>query len=246
MMQHFFSFGFLALPTVFITLSLVGALIALSWRRVGAAVVLASSLCLFAASTPALSSLLLREAEAELPRDVRFPGAQAIVVLAAGVRLGDGTEIQDRLGPRAFERLALAAEAHRRLRLPVAVSGGPVHGSHVTEGALMRAALKEQFAISVAWIEERSRNTWENAAYTAELLRPAKVETVVVVSHAWHLPRALWAFERARLKALPWPAPRTPQRLSRVEDYLPSLEALQDSFHALHEMAGMLYYKLHH
>ena len=130
-MQHFFSFGFLALLTVFIALSLVGALIALRWRRVGAAVVLASSLCLFAASTPALSSLLLRQAEAGLPRDVRFQGAQAIVVLAAGVRLGDGAEIPDRLGPRAFERLALAAEAHRRLRLPIAVSGGPVHGSHV-------------------------------------------------------------------------------------------------------------------
>jgi uncharacterized SAM-binding protein YcdF (DUF218 family) len=152
MMQHFFSFGFLALPTVFITLSVVGALIALGWRRVGAAVVLVSSLCLFAASTPALSSLLMGQAEAGLPRDVKFQGAQAIVVLAAGVRLGNGAEIPDRLGLRAFERLALAAEAHRRLRLPVAVSGGPVHGSHGTEGALMKAALKEQFAVPAAWM----------------------------------------------------------------------------------------------
>lgn len=243
-MQRFFSVGFLALPTVFITLCVLGALIALRWRRIGVAVVLASSLCLFAASTPALSSLLLREAEAGLPRDVRFQGAQAIVVLAAGVRHGNGAEIPDRLGPRALERLALAAEAHRRLRLPVAVTGGPAGGSNTSEAALMRAALKEQFAVPVAWIEDRSKNTWENAAYTAELLRPARVETVVVVSHAWHLPRVLWAFDRARLKALPWPAPRTPQRLSRVEDYLPSLEGLQDSFHALHEIAGMLYYKL--
>jgi uncharacterized SAM-binding protein YcdF (DUF218 family) len=243
-MQRLLTFGFLALPTVFITLSLVGAVIALRWRRTGVIVTLAGSLCLFAASTPALSSLLLRQAEAGLPRVAGFAEAQAIVVLAAGVRLGDGADIPDRLGPRSFERLALAAQAYRRLGLPLAVSGGPVRGSHVTEGALMKAALEEQFAVPVAWIEDRSHNTWENGAYTAELLRPANIETVLVVSHVWHLPRALRAFEEAGLKALPWPAPRTPRRLSRVADYLPNLEGLHDSFHALHEIIGMLYYRL--
>ena len=73
----------------------------------------------------------------------------------------------------------------------------------------MKAALETDFAVPVAWSEDASRTTWENAVFTARLLRPAGIETVVLVSQAWHLPRAIWAFERVGVAALPWPAPRT-------------------------------------
>ena len=114
----------------------------------------------------------------------------------------------------------------------------------LTEGALMKTALETDFAVPVAWNEDRSRTTWENAVDTARLLQPEKLTTVVLVSHAWHLPRALWAFERVGLKALPWPAPRTALRLNRIEDFLPNLTALHDTFYALHEMIGGVYYRL--
>jgi uncharacterized SAM-binding protein YcdF (DUF218 family) len=243
-MERLVSSGFLALPTVFITLCLAGALIALKWRRFGIALTLAASLCLFAAATPFMSSWLLRQAEAGLPRDVDFRGAQAIVVLGGEVRLGDAADTPDRLGPFALERLVLAAGAYRRLRLPVAVSGGRGPGAQVSEAALMKVALKTEFAVPVAWAEERSRTTWQNAVHTAEILRPVRATTVVLVSQAWHLPRALWAFERAGLTALPWPAPRTALRWQRAEDFLPNAGALQDSFHALHEIIGSFYYRL--
>lgn len=249
-MERLFSSGFLAPPTVFITLCLVGALIALKWRRAGTALALAASLCLFAAATPFVSSWLLRQAEAGLPSNVDFREAQAIVVLGGEVRLGDAA-VPDRLGPRALERVVLAAAAYRRLRLPVAVSGGRRPGGRVSEAALIKAALDAEFAVPVAWTEEQSRTTWENAVHSAQLLRPALIHdqrttTVVLVSQAWHLPRALWAFERAGLKALPWPAPRTALRRQRAEDFLPSAAALADSFHALHEIIGGFYYRLRH
>ena len=59
-----------------------------------------------------------------------------------------------------------------------------------------------------------------------------------------HLPRGLWSFERAGLKPLFWPAPRSVVRLRRIDDFLPSIAALHDSFYALHEMFGALYYRL--
>ncbi len=245
-MERLFSFGFLAPPTVLITACLVGALVALVWRRTGIGLALGSSLCLFAAATPALSSYLLQRAESGLRRNVDFREAQAIVVLGGEVRPGNGGDIPDRLGALALERVMLAADAHRRLRLPVAVSGGRAGGARPSEAALMKAALDGNFAVPVDWTEDRSRTTWENALHTAELLRPAKVTTVVLVSQAWHLPRALWAFERAGLKALPWPAPRTALRLARVDDFLPSMAGLHDSFHALHEIVGGFYYRLRH
>jgi uncharacterized SAM-binding protein YcdF (DUF218 family) len=243
-MTSLVSSGFLAPPTIFIVLSLAGALIALVWRRTGIALVLASSLCLYAAATPALSSYLLQRVEAALPASADLGTAQAIIVLGGDVRTGDGADIPDRLGPLALERVVFAARTYRRLHLPVVVSGGTVRGAHVSEGALMKTALEADFAVPVAWIEERSRTTWENALFTARLLLPEKLATVVVVSQDWHLPRALWAFERVGLKALPWPAPRTAPRLGEAADFLPSLAALHDTYYALHEMIGGVFYRL--
>ncbi len=110
----------------------------------------------------------------------------------------------------------------------------------------MKAALEGDFAVPVAWAEDQSRTTWENAVYTARLLQSEKITTVVLVSQAWHLPRAQWSFERVGLKALPWPAPRTPLAFAGIEDVTPNAAALQDTFRALHELIGDLYYRLRH
>src|SRR5579863_2498047 len=243
-MEHLVSFGFLAPPTIFLVLCLTGALMAPVWRRTGIALALVSSLCLFGAATPALSSYLLWHVESALPQNIDLGAAQAIVVLGGDVRSGDGGDIRDRLGALSLERVVLAAEAYRRLHLPVAVSGGRVGSAHSCEGSLMKAALEQDFAVPVAWNEDRSRTTWENALYTARLLEPEKLTTIVVVTQAWHLPRALWSFERAGLKALPWPAPRTALEFDKAGDYLPSIAALHDTFYALHEIIGGLYYRL--
>ncbi len=243
-MTSLVSYGFLAPPAIFITLGLVGALLALLWRRVGIALALASILCLFVAAMPAVSSYLLYRVEAGLPRAVDLGKAQVIVVLGGDVRAGDGGDVPDTLGPLSLERLVFAAQAYRRLHLPVAVSGGRVGGAHTSEGALMQAALEADFAVPVAWTEDGSRTTWENAVYTARLLQPERLTTVVLVSQAWHLPRAVWAFERVGLQALPWPAPRTMVEFGGVDDFLPSVAALHDTFRALHEMIGGVYYRL--
>jgi len=97
-------------------------------------------------------------------------------------------------------------------------------------------------AVPVAWVEEASHTTWENAVYTAKLLRSAGIRTVVLVSQAWHLPRAMVAFERAGLAALPWVGARTQWRHGDIDDFLPNLSALEDTKSALHEMIGAAYY----
>jgi uncharacterized SAM-binding protein YcdF (DUF218 family) len=245
-MQRLFSFGFLALPAALITLGLLGALLALRWRRLGIWLALASSLCLFAAGTPAVSSWLLWRVEAALPTVFDFRNAQAIVVLGGDVRPGNGADIADALGPLSLERVVLAARAYRQLRLPVAVSGGSIVKLRSSEAALMKAALDADFGVPVTWTEGESRTTWENAVYTERLLRPAGVRTVVLVSQAWHLPRAIWAFERAGLQALPWPTPRTMRQARQPDDFLPSIGGLRDTAYALHEMIGAAYYRLRH
>src|SRR5713101_6102704 len=142
-MESLISYGWLAPPTIFIALCLAGALIAPLWRRSGIALALASSLCLYGAATPALSSYLLQRVEFGLPRNTDLGEAQAIVVLGGDLRLGDGGGIPDTLGPLSLERVVFAALAYRRLQLPVVVRGGQVFGAHASEGALMKAALDE-------------------------------------------------------------------------------------------------------
>ena len=245
-MERLFSYGFLALPTVFITFALVGALLALRWRRSGTALALAASLCLFVAATPVTSGYLIRRVEADLPRTPDLHEAQAIVVLSGDVQRGNGDDVPDTLGPLTLQRVVFAAAAYRRLHLPVAVSGGRQPGEHTNAAELMKAALEGEFAVPVRWSENRSRTTWENAVFTARLLQPAGINTVLLISQAWALPRALWAFERVGLKALPWPAARAEPQPLRVEDFLPNAGGLQDSFFALHEMVGAVYYRLRH
>src|SRR6266446_6117066 len=243
-MWDLISYGFLTPPAVLIVLCLLGGLLALVWRGFGVTVVLVAATALYLLAMPVASSWLLERVEAGLPETPELRGAQAIVVLGGDVHLGDGAAVPDSLGPLSVERVVYAAEAYRRLHLPVAVSGGPVLGSDASVGGLMQAALEQDFGVPVTWNEDRSRTTQENADFTARLLRTEGIATVVLVSHAWHLPRALWSFERAGLQPLPWSAPRSVVRLRRIDDFLPSIAALHDSFYALHEMFGGLYYRL--
>jgi uncharacterized SAM-binding protein YcdF (DUF218 family) len=243
-MRGLVSYGVLAPPNIFIVLCLAGALIALVWRRIGIAIMLASSICLFVTATPVFSSLLTDYLESQTPRDTNLSSAEAIVILGADVRLGEG---QDRLGLQSLDRIVMGAEAYRRLGLPVAVSGGRILGWNTSVAALMKAALIRDFGVPVTWMEDSSRTTYENAVYTAQLLRQANIGTVVVIAQACDLPRAIWSFERAGLHALPWPAPRRTRFMvvfSQIDDFLPTTTALNQSFHALHELIGGLYYRL--
>lgn len=100
------------------------------------------------------------------------------------------------------------------------------------------------FAVPVTWTEDRSRTTYENALYSAEVLRDANVDTVILITQARGLPRAIWSFEKAGLHAISWNAPRTEPKTGRLEDFLPSSGAFDESFYALHELIGRVYYGL--
>ena len=242
-MRSLIGYGFLAPPNVLIVLCLVGALSSLVWRRIGMILVLVSSFSLYVAATPAFSSYLLRCIELKTPESKNLNIAQAIAVLGVDVRRGHNI-ISERLGPQSLERLVMAAEAYHRLHLPIAVSGGRIFDSQASMAELMKATLEQYFAVPVTWSEEHSQNTYENAAYTAKLLRDTNIGTVVVIAQARDLPRIIWSFERVGLRALPWPAPRTIPKLDRIEDFLPNTGALNDSFYALHELIGRLYYQI--
>jgi uncharacterized SAM-binding protein YcdF (DUF218 family) len=201
---------------------------------------------LFLAALPVVAARMVQDVEVKPTDKPDFSAAQAIVVLGGGVHRGDGDKVPDTLGPWSLERLDFATRAYRQLHLKVAVSGGLTPGAHTAEATLMKSVLEGDFGVPVTWVENRSRTTWENAVYTKELLQADGVSTVVLVTNAWHMRRALWSFERVGLHAIPYPAPLTYEESDRAADYLPSTRALEESYRALHEAIGLAYYQLRH
>ena len=102
----------------------------------------------------------------------------------------------------------------------------------------MAAALRETFDVPVRWLEGESRNTAENARFSASMLGGAGVERVALVSQAWHLPRATAEFERAGLGVIPAPTEFASAPPPGLHGWIPRAYHLQQSTQALHEWLG--------
>lgn len=221
---------------------LFAALVLLVWcgrlTRALAGLLLLANLAL---ATPFAAGTLRLSLERMLP-DTVADAAEAIVVLS-----GDIAHTRDAidLGPLTLERMRAGAALHRATGLPILVTGGVLsRRSSVPLAELMRAAYAEEFGITVRWVEPAARDTRDNAERSAILLRDAGIGRVFVVTHAWHLPRALAAFERAGVVPVPAPVRRGPAPDVSFADWVPNPRAALDSWYFLREWAGILVYRL--
>lgn len=115
------------------------------------------------------------------------------------------------------------------------VSGGVVYGG-TPEAILMRRALEDEFGIKVEWIEPNSRNTRQNAIDSAAILLRAGIHRVILVAHGFDMPRAAAEFGAAGLKVIPAPIGMAGRSHDNPLELLPSVAALQGSYHALYEL----------
>jgi len=243
-MSDLISYDFLVPPAGLVLVVAAAAWLTLWNPRLGIAIGIITTSLLYLSALPVVAARMIEEVEVDTTDRPDLSAAQAIVVLGGGIHRGDGDKVPDTLSPRSLERLYFAARAYRQLKLKVVVSGGRSFGAHATEASLMREVLEGDFDVPVSWSEARSRSTYENALFTGRLLQAHDVTTVVLVTNAWHMKRAVWSFERAGIHAIPWPAPLTYEEADRIDDYLPRMSALADSYHALHEAIGLAYYQL--
>ncbi len=194
---------------------------------------------LWVASLRVVSGRLLRTLDRAPALELaNLPQAQAIVVLDGGGRSGAREYGGEDLEPATLERLRYGAVLQRVTGLPLLVSGDGA-------GAHMAKVLESELGTPVAWVDAHSRDTHENARNAAALLAPEGLRQVFLVTHFWHLPRALAAFTRAGLDPLPAPmgfggGPRGPRR------FVPSARALEETYLACHEWAGLLWYHVRH
>ncbi len=230
-------------PTSLVLLFLVGLVVGRRRRRLGrgiAAAALAASLLL---TLPLVAALLMQAVQCSDPLDeAAVPKGAVIVILGGDVRphapeLGAPT-----VGSMTLERIRYGAVLAHRLGLGVLVTGGTVHADAPAGGALMRDVLNDEFGVAVRYVEGRSDNTRENASMSAPILKADGVTHVVLVTHAWHLPRAVPEFEAAGFVVHAAPtAFAAPVELG-LGAIVPSSRAFRDAALAIHELLGRSFY----
>ena len=147
----------------------------------------------------------------------------------------------DTVGYGTLERLRYGARLARQSRLPLLVTGGAPFGGR-PEAEAMRETLEQDFGIKVRWVEAASRDTAENASLSAPMLKAAGITRIALVSHGWHLPRAIPLFEKQGLEVTPAPMAFSTGSPSLFEDLLP--RSMTQSRRALNEYLGQIYNRL--
>lgn len=172
--------------------------------------------------------------------------AQAIVILAGGVSRGAVDWGGDTVSLFTLQRVRYGAALARRSALPVLVTGAAPDDGLPGEAAMMRDLLRDEFGVPVRWFDERAHTTAGNAREAAALLRAAGVQRILLVTSAFHMPRARAAFERTGLQVVAAPTGYFGYAGGAFEwtHLVPSGDALRVSYLALREMAAGLLYRL--
>ena len=241
------SYSALMPPMCLLIATPVGVILAFWWRRTGLAIALISSLLLYACCTQFVSERLLTLVENQVPppSPAALADAQAIAVLSGDVYHGKPGGVPDDVGLLTLERLRLAAALYHEHPLPILATGGTEGNNAESSAALMAHTLEQDYGIKATWLEERANNTYENGAYSAEILKANHISRVIVVTEAWHLPRGVWSFAHAGMMAIPAPAQRTyPGAGIDWSELEADYASFAKSFYALHELLGLAYYRL--
>jgi uncharacterized SAM-binding protein YcdF (DUF218 family) len=233
-----------------IFLLLAGLLSALIGRRRLAVTGSALAFLILALSAwTSLGATMLNPLEERFPRPPLPQKVDGIVVLGGGfegaINLVRGGYELNSGGDRMVETAILA---RRFSTAKVVVSGGT--GELFLEGegdAATAPRLLTALGITTdrLILENKSRNTYENAVFTTELVTPKPGETWLLVTSAFHMPRAKALFDKAGFATVPWPVDyRTSGRegIGLFRDN--PADSLQATTTAIREWIGLIAYWL--
>jgi uncharacterized SAM-binding protein YcdF (DUF218 family) len=197
-------------PVPFLLLTLIGARLLLPRRGLGWLLIFISVVLLWlsasAGAAAALTQLMLQPPAAlsfdrvrELRADVAAHKPIAIVILGGGAEPFAPEYGVSSLQEQSLERLRYGIWLSRQTGAPIAYSGGVgwAQEDAAPEARIAAKIAAEDFDRPIKWLEEDSHDTRENAARTIALLRPAGIDHIVLVTHGYHMPRALRDFNEA-------------------------------------------------
>ena len=244
--------AFLFPPGLTIVLLVGAAFLRRRRPTLAGAVVFIALASTWALSTHFVAETFLRSLESRyptiLPADA--PQADAIVVLGGYLHSPGGTHAFSELN-ESGDRLWMGAQLFRAAKAPlVLLTGGnvPMFRGHSVSEALAAKDLLQAWGVPGAAIlvETESRNTRENATLSSPILAGKGARRLLLVTSAFHMPRAVAIFRRAGMDVTPvptdyqsgWDDGDLPFRV------LPDAESMYKSNLALREWLGLSVYRL--
>lgn len=201
-----------SLPLLIYPLGLASLLLILAflWLKARRAAVALAFILLWLGGSRYVAYALVRSLESRYPSLSVAPPADAIVVLGGGMRSGDAPRPMAEIN-EAGDRLLYGAKLYRDGAAEIVlVTGGSIEWLQpqgVSDEANDMAGLMTVLGVPAAalWVEAESRNTYENALYSAQLLEAEGLDHVLLVTSAMHMPRAAPLFEAQGLRVTPAP-----------------------------------------
>ena len=147
----------------------------------------------------------------------------------------------NQLNTFTLERVRYGAWLAKRTGLPVLVSGGALFEG-ASEAQVMANTLRDEYGVQARWVESKSVDTHANATESAVILRANGVSRILLVTHAWHMRRALEDFRSVHLE--PTAAPTSFARVDGELEYgsfIPDGKYFYHSTLALHEWLGVVW-----
>jgi uncharacterized SAM-binding protein YcdF (DUF218 family) len=237
----------LNLVLILLALALLAGL--LKWRRIAATGSVLAFLILVVSAWTSFGAMLLNPLEERFPRPALPPKVDGIVVLGGGFegainQMRGGYEMNSG-GDRYVEAVALA---RRYPEARIVVSGGT--GELILAGEGDAATAPRFFAAlgipaDRLVLENKSRNTYENAVFAQALVKPKPGETWLLVTSAFHMPRAKALFDKAGFPTIPWPTDYRTSGQEGIGFFTDNpADSLQTTTMAIREWIGLLAYWL--
>lgn len=229
-------------PGIFLFLLLALTVWLYHRQRQSASLLLGFTVFFYLCTIPAVADPVIRSLEMRYTPPAAFSG-DVIVLLGGGATMDTpNIDGHGHLSGYAANRLLTAAQLYHKYKLPILTSGGKVLETTGTEAEISRTIL---LGLGVPddkiIVEKQSLNTTQNAEYSKKLLDSQGFSQPVLVTSAFHMPRAVLRFQKAGIKVLPWPTDYQANVHNLVSwfDFIPSSGALTNIALAVKEYLGL-------
>ena len=214
-------------------------------KRAGLAAISILVVC----SLPVLSNKLIFYLEKDyfIGSTTSVKTADAIVVLSGMVRTIEGANGLVYEWGEASDRIFAGIDLVQKNKAPVLILTGGKQPWSVgkPEGEYLRdMAEKLGVPSGIIFLTANVQNTDQEAKAVAKLLNK-EVPSIILVTSAFHMPRAQMVFEAAGIAVSPFPVDFLSNAdNTKVMDFMPDAEAFRDTSFFIREIIGRLYYKL--
>lgn len=234
---------FILPPGIFILLFIIFSIKLFKYKAKFGKNLLLLTLIFYIFTTPLVGNSIigLLENKYNVPEN---PKGDVIVMLGGGATLDTpNLGFKGHLSGFAANRLITTVELYKKLNVPIIISGGKVFKSTGTESEISKNILITMgIPENKIIIENQSINTTENAKYTKKILDKYNLKNPILVTSAFHMPRAVLQFKKFNTAVLPFPTDYQTNIKGSFElnDFVPSSNALLELSLSVKEFIGIL------